>query len=221
MEKCICGELFSNNQKEDKYKTIDLAENDTEDVALKLAYSVEEDEFYILSYGTDRTAEMSETAICTVKFCPFCGKKLSTLVKKSNPIKNKNPEFVTNCYIHKITQDLINKLEALGYRYSPQFDSDCDCLHVRTGYIGGKKTSDPHFVEECYDDMDRKSEYDGVDCGENENLFLAVAGLRNDTDANQWFVAGNDWEKVCDGTPSKYMQLNGHKATLEEIIEYF
>ena len=60
-----------------------------------------------------------------------------------------------------------------------------------------------------------------IDCGENINLFLAIASLQDDTDKYQWFTDGNIWELNKEDLPSRYMQLNGHKATVEELIEYF
>jgi len=63
-----------------------------------------------------------------------------------------------------------------------------------------------------------------INCGDNANMFLAIAALRDDTDDFQWLT--NDthtyWERketIC--LPSKYMQLEGHKATLDEIIENY
>lgn len=54
-------------------------------------------------------------------------------------------------------------------------------------------------------------------------MLLALAALRDDTDRNQWFVddVAGVWERSESELPSKYMQLNGHKATPEEIVEHF
>lgn len=67
-----------------------------------------------------------------------------------------------------------------------------------------------------------------IDCGTNEELFLAIAALRDDTDDNQWFTDGNDWF-LC-----RYLKVGmhyqdmpeilfkkWHKATVEELIEHF
>jgi hypothetical protein len=68
------------------------------------------------------------------------------------------------------------------------------------------------------------SEFNKLICGDNVNYFLAVAALRDDTDDYQWLTNDDHtyWERIepiC--LPSKYMQLEGHKATLEEIIESY
>lgn len=60
-----------------------------------------------------------------------------------------------------------------------------------------------------------------IDCGENINLFIAIASLRDDTDKYQWFTDGNIWELNNEDLPSRYMQLNGYKATVDELLEYF
>lgn len=60
-----------------------------------------------------------------------------------------------------------------------------------------------------------------INCGDNANMFLAIAALRDNTDKYQWFTDGNIWELSNDDLPSRYMQLNGHKATIDELIEYF
>lgn len=61
------------------------------------------------------------------------------------------------------------------------------------------------------------------DCGDNEDLFLALARLRDDSYANQWFTDGETcWElSNSEGEVSQYMIFEGHRATREEIIEHF
>jgi hypothetical protein len=71
----------------------------------------------------------------------------------------------------------------------------------------------------------------GIDCGTNEKLFLAIAALRDDSDYMQWFTDGKTW-KVSDWRNAKshfhdwyryfgYTGTNPHKATVEELIQYF
>ena len=70
-----------------------------------------------------------------------------------------------------------------------------------------------------------------VDCGTNEELFLALAALRNDTDKNQWVIdEANEcffgWENswsICDKDDMNERVVYTHyrKATVEEIIEHF
>jgi len=65
-----------------------------------------------------------------------------------------------------------------------------------------------------------------IDCETNDELFLAIAALRDDTDKNQWFVDkfGN-WslsvhEKVIMTNEIKAL-IGVHKATVQELIEHF
>lgn len=60
-----------------------------------------------------------------------------------------------------------------------------------------------------------------IDCGENIDLFLAIASLRDDTDKYQWFTDGNIMEMSTEDLPSKYMMMEGHKCTVEELIKIF
>lgn len=82
-----------------------------------------------------------------------------------------------------------------------------------------------------------------IHCGTNEELFLAIAALRDDTNENQWFIAdsplsvsyddtvGNDhyftepkgsmffWDK--NWNHATIISGSYHKATVEELIEHF
>ena len=60
-----------------------------------------------------------------------------------------------------------------------------------------------------------------VDCGENINLFLAIASLRDDTAKYQWFTDDNIMEMNTEDLPSKYMMKEGHKCTVEELTKIF
>lgn len=82
-----------------------------------------------------------------------------------------------------------------------------------------------------------------VDCGTNEELFLAIAALRDDSNYMQWFIAdsilsvsygdsiGNDhyftepkgimffWDENWDN--ETIISGRYHKATVDELIEHF
>ena len=63
-----------------------------------------------------------------------------------------------------------------------------------------------------------------INCRDNVNYFFAVAALRDDMDDYQWLTNDTNtyWErKEIIFMPSKYMQLKGHKATLEEIVNLY
>lgn len=119
--------------------------------------------------------------------------------------------FTQSCFIRKNTPELKKKLEELGYKmnliYSP---------NEHNLYIGSGVYSSANFIDNYY-----------LDCGTNEELFLALAALRDDTNVNQWLTDGKIWGKFDEDSflhPIQiinYLQSNGHKATIEEIIEHF
>ena len=79
------------------------------------------------------------------------------------------------------------------------------------------------------DDTDDLEKIDSlIDCGMNEELFLAIAALRDDTDKYQWFTDGNKWILCPEIKFSTYwvndidVNLDAiHKATVNELIEHF
>ncbi|MDE6284828.1 MAG: hypothetical protein K2M17_03705 [Bacilli bacterium] len=76
-----------------------------------------------------------------------------------------------------------------------------------------------------------------IDCGTNEDLFLALVALNNKNDFQQWFVYrnknGERWFKCPENDIEEYREdtrrsgYNGayifesHKASIKEIIEHF
>lgn len=82
-----------------------------------------------------------------------------------------------------------------------------------------------------------------INCEENEDLFLALASLRNDSDIHQWFVADSPLSVSYDdivGNDHYFTESKGsvffwdinwmhatiisgyyHKVTVEELIEHF
>ena len=78
-----------------------------------------------------------------------------------------------------------------------------------------------------------KPKEDVIDCGDNEELFLAIAAMRDDTDYMQWFVLDEPqqwvnigrWTNVGDmfivTTEHNQSDWKCHKASVEEIIEHF
>lgn len=115
--------------------------------------------------------------------------------------------FTTPCVIKKNTFNLRKKLEELGYK------KDINYLEYEHNLYACRGTyTSANFINKYY-----------IDCGTNEELFLALAALGDDSDYMQWFVDDNTgiWERSNDELLSRYMQMEGHKATVEEIIEHF
>ena len=124
-------------------------------------------------------------------------------------------------FLRKNTANIRNRLKELGYYCNP--------------YLGWHNLFTCVFgVNSVYslDDYDKNGlkEIDGlIDCGTNEELFLAIAALRDDTDKYQWFTDGNKWIMCPAIKFSTYWVYNDidvnidtvHKATVDELIEHF
>ena len=128
--------------------------------------------------------------------------------------------FTTPCFIRKNTANIRNRLKELGYYCNPYLGWN----NLYTSIFG------PTSIYSLDDDdiNGLKEIYDFIDCGTNEELFLAIAALRDDTDKYQWFTDGDLWfkcgDEVCNETIEYYLNKYGrkiHKATVNELIEHF
>lgn len=129
------------------------------------------------------------------------------------------PKFTTPCFIRKNTYELRKKLEKLGYELS----SCVNGRHTGTIYCYGGYCF-ASFPLDCPKDA-------MFDCGENENLFLALAALRADSDKYQWFkctspilegciryIRGDLRQCFTNIMPNK---SHWRKVTAYELIEHF
>lgn len=145
--------------------------------------------------------------------------------------------FTTPCFIRKNTQELRKKLGKLGYKKnSPNWTDDCNIIWTYQYPVKGFDTPN-YVIADSFDiPFDKHSCLCGkfIDCGTNEELFLAIAALRDDTDNNQLFTNGKgDWGIYRDGSdgglsgmdfygvPNDFEIDNYHKATVNELIEHF
>ena len=137
--------------------------------------------------------------------------------------------FTQRCFIRKNTYELVEKLKVLGYNqgFSARGnfgDSLLTTLNSMGGNIYGFLSIPSDKIE--YPIID---DIDGVNCGTNEELFLAIAALRDDSDRFQWFTNDVFWIK-CSQIDLKNELYNNyeefciadfHKATVEELIKKF
>lgn len=97
--------------------------------------------------------------------------------------------FTTSCFIRKNTQELRNKLLEIGHTLCPctEFE-DADWLLVSNdndlySSVHGLGYADETInipKEDIFNNF--LSNTNHIDCGTNEELFLALASLRDDTD---------------------------------------
>lgn len=149
--------------------------------------------------------------------------------------------FTTPCFIRKNTEELRKKLEELGYNLLNSGDTTLDA-HNYDGKGSHKNIEEGRAIITSYGNLygviynvDAVTKKGRSDCGTNEELFLAIAALRDDTDNNQWFVMDVEiyvdipkgtWFQATDRDGGKHVgtqieDLYCHKATVEELIEHF
>ena len=143
--------------------------------------------------------------------------------------------FTTPCFIRKNTPELRIGLEELGYNILNFGNTTLD-EHNYDGKGSHKSIEEGKAIITSYGNLygviynvDTVTKKGRIDCGTNEELFLAIAALRDDTDKYQWFTDGDKWI-LCPKTKfSTYWVYNDidvnadtiHKATVDELIEHF
>ena len=139
--------------------------------------------------------------------------------------------FTTPCFIRKNTPELRKKLGELGYKKnSPNWTDDCNIIWTYQYPVKGFDTPN-YVIADSFDiPFDKHSCLCGkfIDCGTNEELFLAIAALRDEADKYQWFTDGDKWILCPEIKFSTYwvndidVNLDAiHKATVNELIEHF
>lgn len=127
--------------------------------------------------------------------------------------------FTTPCFIRKNTQELRRGLEELGYSHGkPKYYADDDNKYDFIMCHNGKfflLSQENHVIRNGHP----LKKYGSIDCGTNEELFLAIAALRDDTDKYQWFTDGDLWFKYGDEVCNEGRKI--HKASVNELIEHF
>ena len=129
--------------------------------------------------------------------------------------------FTQSCFIRNADKFLIYNIMALGYK--PMY------MTWRNNIEGNNLVLEYntwHFT-------DSDNHPNSIDCGTNEELFLAIAALRDDNDYMQFFTNGIIWF-LCDAQRVENSNLydkeykiqikkgcDYHKATVEELIEHF
>ena len=100
-------------------------------------------------------------------------------------MNDKLSDFIIPCFIRKNTPELCRKLEQLGY------------VNCNREYVGNTICTLPHEERGpeymCFQ-MDNDflnviaPTYNSLDCDDNDDLFLAIAALRENNDYMQWFI---------------------------------
>lgn len=140
--------------------------------------------------------------------------------------------FTTPCFIRKNTPELRKKLEELRYKLLNSGDTTLDA-HNYDGKGSHKSIEEGRAIITSYGNLygviynvDTVTKEGRVDCGTNEFLFLAIAALRDDTSANQYWVFDQDFPphyKKGDFAIGYFSRCSCycHVATTKELIEHF
>lgn len=127
--------------------------------------------------------------------------------------------FTQRCFIRKNTKELRDKILQLGNR-TTRFDKNYDMIIANPKIIicGNTKFKDDEYIINL----------GYIDCGINENLFLALSALQDDTDNGQWFIHQNGSFLKCECDSKidmwgdfEYPEIYPRKATVEELIKHF
>lgn len=144
--------------------------------------------------------------------------------------------FIQPCFIRKNSPELRKKLEELGYKpsypifqYPEVFKHIAACNFFGSKYYGVSDDEVSHHGEI----KDAIKNRGMIDCGDNEELFLALAALRDDKPDYQWFLwEHNDgeyhpeedesWRQYIPGEHwEEWWWFEVRKATADELIKYF
>ena len=146
--------------------------------------------------------------------------------------------FIQPCFIRKNTPELRKKLEELGYKPfgSVKYEWDTGWGLSTDNRLGEFESFDNNGLENIIK-CELPDYEDSIDCGINEELFIAIAALRDDTDVNQWFIYNTInntvgkfetivWVLCKDNNICDYLNWANcyeycYKATVEELIEHF
>ena len=124
--------------------------------------------------------------------------------------------FIQPCFIKKNTPELRKKLEELGYENRGKVRYYGEPIYIYC-------EMDIFYTSPCK--LKIPDNYI-IDCDDNEELFLSLAALRDDSDYMQWFTDGKKWfqNKQNDTDVIRYgagNPINFQEATVEELIEHF
>lgn len=137
--------------------------------------------------------------------------------------------FIQPCLIRKNTKKLRDMLIAFGYKIPPKqyFEDREGGLLCRGKLAIGIPENSYEFNLDEY----LKNNQFIIDCGTNDDLFLAIVALRDDTDKNQYFKhnSKNHFYKCDMNSFKNYFDIcnkelddhieDYHKATIDELKE--
>lgn len=135
--------------------------------------------------------------------------------------------FIQNCFIRKSTKDLTDKLYRIGNRSGRGY------WHSYINTLLVCESDQYRCLDDEWGNAVSLTKKGYINCGTNEELFLSIAALRDDSDIYQWFINEKDDEFLfCNQSELKHVIDNSYdwwdysvsdfrKATVEELINHF
>lgn len=131
--------------------------------------------------------------------------------------------FTAPCFVRvenpEKRKELIEWLEGIGYKFLMRgIESNVLYVDVTSGCLlcaFESPVTQSEMVSKGY-----------IDCGENTELFKALAAMNDENDREQWFTDGYHFE-LCPTNKADMVawhmmyRTKPRKATAEDIVEYF
>lgn len=115
--------------------------------------------------------------------------------------------FTKNCFIQKCNKTLINNLIELDYKPIGNINYNTYGIYCHNGKFKTCSTNEQPSI--------RNKNF--IQCYDNEELFLALAALRDDSDYMQWFVCPKTRMRIIPGFFGQVIGMDGH---YREIVGY-
>ena len=139
--------------------------------------------------------------------------------------------FAQPCFIRKNTPELRNKLEELGYKPfgSVKYEWDTGWGLSTDNRLGEFESFDNNGLENIIK-CESPDYEDSIDCGTNEEFFIAIASMTdNEHGLCDYYIVTDDCNLVYEkGSIHRALPLSSvihpscyRKATVEELINYF
>lgn len=126
--------------------------------------------------------------------------------------------FTHRAFIRKNTPELRKKLKDLGYKCN---NGKWMGEYLVTFVPEGSEESDVRYCGCPEWDLKNSPSYSqSIDCGAKEELFLAIAAIRDDSDYKQWFVKRDGSFILCNEYSATVIECS-HKSTVKELIKHF
>lgn len=142
--------------------------------------------------------------------------------------------FTHECFIRRTDDEIIKRLEDIGhYWFSKPYDRYDAIAVINVSYNKGAKAFlDKPYLQVRLDATERYLSDRSIDCGDNIDLFIAVAAIRDDSPYKQYFIYNIDTMNIkkdtwvlCEHDDQIYMDKLVNmdiirKASVDELFEH-